>query len=85
MIEKLNRGKEMNCSPSLDFDSDTCYKLQALNYIRKGGVGIAAAKMNISLPENFKQNRRVVRYERNKKRFKLQMRQIARDLKKVGL
>lgn len=79
-----NDSYEMESNVQLD--EETTQKLFALNYLRQGEILIAAHEMGVTLPGNFKYYRRVVQYnKRNRRRFKLQMRQIARDLKKVGL
>jgi hypothetical protein len=73
-------------SDNIEFDQETIQKLYALNFLRQGYLYDAAREMGVTLPGNFKDYRRVVQYnKRNRRRFKLQMRQIARDLKKVGL
>lgn len=68
-----------------NFNVRTAKRLKALDDFRVGEVGTGFFRMGLDSSKGYPFDREIVAYSQNRRRFKLQMRQLIRDLEAARL
>ena len=78
------KDKFKDCYPS-NFNFNNKNKLFALEAFRSGQIELGLTKMNIDFTDVSIKNRKITRYTENPEKFKKDMYELAKDLKKISL